>query len=208
MSRVNQTSLIKAIIDGAEKAHAFYEECSGGRWLWESAEYLINVFVAQEINAIDGAKYCTLETNVHQTLKDAQAVKRGPLKKELRHNGRFDLVVWWGNGKPRAAMEFKNQVHSYNNISKDIERIRAVVQNNPSSSSFEFGTIVFYTSCDKSSRNSAEDKIKNRIDLLHKRAESSVFKDTSVTLHHGEVHVEDESAWIFVCMVLKKLRNE
>ena len=202
--QISQKRIIDATLAGVEKAQRFYEDASGDNWLWEGPEYLLVVHVAKALHKLEGAKYCTLESNVHATLKDAQAVTLGAPPKRLRHKGRFDLVLWWGNGAPRAAFEFKNQVYSYAQIAHDVARIEGVVERNAESSSFQFGAIVFYTSCLESTRNSAGDKLNARVDHLYKELKTHVSAKAITDLHKGKIHTEGDSAWCAVCITLRR----
>lgn len=85
---------------------------------------------------------------------------------KLRNNGRFDLIIWWGGGMPRAAIEVKNQVHSYSQIYKNVERIESLIKINNNNSSLQFGANMFYTSCITTSHGSAKEKLEKRLGHL------------------------------------------
>lgn len=202
--QISQAKIISAIINGIERAQLFYEHCSGGCWLWEAPEYLMNINIAQELTAIDGAKYVTLESNVYQTLQASQNRLFGAPKKKLRHRGRFDLVFWWGNGNPRCAIEIKNQVSSYSQILKDIDRLESLIDRNKDNSSFQFGAMAFYTSCIKSTKKSAAEIIKTRINHLLEQTQNHVSAKIAVDMYHSEIISTGDSARTAVCFVLKR----
>jgi hypothetical protein len=201
--QIAQPRIIKAIVEGVEEAQRFYESCSGDCWLWEGPEYLLCASIARRIHQLEGAKYVTLESNVYQTLKDAQAVSLGAPKKKLRQGGRFDVVVWWGDGSPRVAIEVKNQVWSYAHIHKDVERIENVLQRNKENASFQFGIIAFYTSCVDNSRTKARKILERRTETLLDRTSEHVSDSISVEMVRGKIRVVDDSAWVATCLVLR-----
>lgn len=190
------------MIEGVEKAHEFYETSSGGGWLWKGPEYLISVFVSQSIMNIEGAtRYCTLESNVYKTLKEAQAITLGAPNKKLRHKGRFDLVLWRANGEPRGAIEIKNQVYSYSVISKDVERLVSVIERNSANSTFQFGALVYYTYCTDSSRQIASKILEKRIKGFKDRAKKDLPKKIDIKSYSSEIHEIDDSAWVVDCLI-------
>ncbi len=151
--QIDQSRLFQAILNGVKNAQDFYEDCSGGHWLWEAPEFLISTHIAQSVSKLKGSALVTLESNVRSALSDAAAKSRGAPPTKLRSNGRFDLVIWWGGGTPRAAIEVKNQVVSYSQIYKDVERIQSLVKRKSDSTTFQFGAIVFYTSAQDSTKH-------------------------------------------------------
>lgn len=201
--KISQAKIMLAIINGIEQAQLFYENCSGGYWLWTAPEYLININIAQKLTALDGAKYVTWSTNVHQTLRASQDRFFGAPKKKLRHRGRFGLVFWWGNDSPRCAIEVKNQVSSYSQILKDIDRLESLIDRNKDNSSFQFGVMAFYTSCIGSKQKSAAEIITTRINRLLEQTKNHVSAKIAVTMHHGEITSRGDSARVAVCFVLK-----
>ena len=59
---------------GMYKAQKAYEEWSGGLWAWNAPEYLLTVYIAQEISRIKVKPfYLTLEQHVGQALREAGA---------------------------------------------------------------------------------------------------------------------------------------
>jgi len=108
----------------------------------ESTEYLLTVNIAKELNKIKGSKFVTLENNVREILKNANAKIRGKLKEDMRPDGRCDIVFWWGRGDVRGIIEVKHVVHNYKKIEKDVVRIINMLKKD---SNMEFGMISFYT---------------------------------------------------------------
>jgi len=150
-----------------------------------------------------GAKYVTLETNVHRTLKDAQGTTCGAPNKSLKKNGPGDSGVLWGNGSPPADVEVKNNVWSYAQIREDIKRVGSVVLQNKENSSFQFGLIAFYSSCIDNTRTKARQQLKRRTSTLLARSQEHVPTGIAVHIARGTIHVVQDSAWVATCLVLK-----
>ncbi len=141
MSRaISIETIIESTLDGIDESIKFYQEWSGGEWLWNAPEYFITVKIAENIAKINGAKYITLEDNVKYVLDLAQQKGKGQASEKARANGRSDIVLWYGNEKPRAIVEVKNAVFRIKNILEDIERIQDVLEK----FTLQFGLIAFY----------------------------------------------------------------
>ena len=201
--QISQKTIVTAVLHGIERAQRFYESCTGDCWLWEGPEYLLCTNIASQLHNMPGAKYITLESNVHGTLKDAKASTLGAPNKKLRTNGRFDVVVWWGNGLPRTVVEIKNNVWSYAQVRKDVDRVCAVLLRKPGVSSIQFGLIAFYTSCKDSRDSKAKKKLEKLSDLLLARAQESTPDSISISMVRGTTHIVKDNAWTSTCFVFK-----
>jgi hypothetical protein len=136
-------------------------------------------------------------------LEDADAKALGAPKKALRKNGRFDVVVWWGEGyQPRAVIEVKNHVWSYANISKDVERIESVLQRNKENSSFQFGLIACYASAVDNGRSHASAQLERNTKTLLSRIKDNVSDSTKIAMTQGQIYSIQNSAWVATCFVL------
>ncbi|MGO9007189.1 MAG: hypothetical protein ACLQIQ_18190 [Beijerinckiaceae bacterium] len=122
---VSEDDIVAASLKGIVAAQNAYEAWSG-EWLWRAPEYLSTVYVAREIGKLSAG--ITLENSARSAIKDAGAKGRGKLHSHIRDKGRFDLLLWWGNGTPRAPIEVKCQVLSIYKIRRDIKRIVAVLK--------------------------------------------------------------------------------
>ena len=57
MSRaISIETIIESTLDGIDESIKFYQEWSGGEWLWNAPEYFITVKIAENIAKINGAK--------------------------------------------------------------------------------------------------------------------------------------------------------
>ena len=139
---VPMEAVINKTLSGIAKAQRDYNAWSG-LWLWEAPEYMLTTYIAKELWTIPGSKYLTLEPKVRRTLKNAGGVGRGRTPKFARLDGRFDIVLWWKNGTPRAVIEVKKEIGYPYKIKKDIERISTMLRTR---NSLRYGLIAFYTS--------------------------------------------------------------
>lgn len=199
---------VSAAIRGVENAQRTYEGWSG-EWLWQAPEYMTTVYVAKALAEAIGPKFVTLETNTKSALEDAGAKGRGRLHWHIRQDGRFDILLWWANGTPRAPIEVKVQVTNANRILADVRRIEKVVLRKRSNSTIDFGLIVYYISLKdaESGLPSAKQKIEKRI--------KDIFDDVFIELNGkcrlaqetSKIHIDQDSAWAAVVLIIKPPRE-
>ncbi len=197
-------STLKAIID----SHEEYIEWSDGEWLWNAPEYLLTVNIAKELNRIDKNKYITLEDNVRKTMDIAKATGAGRMHPDVRENGRFDIVLWWAGGTPRAVIEVKNSVCTYENIKIDVTRIKEVLNRKTDLSDFQFGLIAFYISINYS-KGSGKDELTKQIKNIYESARKELGGDFTIEMHLqkcGIVSENDDTDTY--CAVVFKIRNK
>jgi len=195
-------TIISKILDGIVQAQKDYVEWSGD-WLWNAPEYMLNIYIAQKIVKIDGAKYLTLENSAKSAMDDAGAVGKGKLHSNIRANGRFDALLWWGGYKPRAVIEVKNQIRNVNNIKDDLLRISKVLQRKSEDSSFQFGVVAYYTSCRDNKKFTAKELLEKRIDNIFIDAVDLLKDECEVIPYSKSIRVEDDSAWIAAALLVK-----
>lgn len=205
--QISQPNIIHAAINGIQDAQNTYVSYSDGEWAWRGPEYLLCANIASRLFKLDGAKHITLESNVTKTLASADAAKRGAPKKSLRKNGRFDIVLWWGSGLPRAVIEVKNGVYSYSQIYMDVERISEALVSSRIRSSIQFGMVAFYISAKDNAKTKAEKQILSILKTLFNHTIDSIPRGAVVSLHHGTIHTVGTSAWVGACLMLKSAPN-
>ncbi len=198
-------SVVDAILRGFEESHNTYQEWSGGSWLWEAPEYLICSTVARQIAEIDGAKFITLENGSKRTLEDAGARGKGRLSKDIREKGRVDILLWWGDGSPRAVIEIKNQIYSSAQYEGDIKRICGFLNRNGHESSLQFGVFAFYESAFSGERKSAKEKVEGRIDRIYYKVSNLFPNQFDLSLYRSDVNEEiKDNAWGSACILIKR----
>lgn len=203
MARLSKNVIIEACLNGIEKSYFEYFEWSGNEWLWKAPEYFLTVNIAKEIWSLDGSKYITLEDNIKETLKSANAKIKGRLSEYMRANGRADIVLWWGKGTPRAVLEVKHRVYMFVNIQEDLDRIIEILKKE---SDLEFGISAFYV--DQNYKNgNIEKKLEKKILKLFEDAKEYLAyysKNLKLEIFY-RIHPEDnENVWGSVVILINK----
>jgi hypothetical protein len=206
-AQISIAKIANGAIKGVVNAHRAYEKCSGGDWLWNAPEYFATVFVAQEITKLDGAKYVTLEHGAKAAIEDAGARGRGKLHHKIRENGRFDVLLWWGSDEtPRAPIEVKSRVVGIKNIQADLQRVAKVVQRSKQDSSFQFGMVVFYTSCKDRKNSSAQETLTERLEGINTDCKKMLPR-CDVKMRNSKIYVDGDSAWVASAIVIKPIKD-
>lgn len=195
-------AIARGAINGIVKAQKAYADWSGGEWLWCAPEYLATVFVAQEVAKLDGSKFVTIEHGATAAIKDAGARGRGKLHHKIRANGRFDVLLWWADETPRAAIEVKCQVTRIEKIKADLLRIEKVIHRNKQDSSFQFGMVVFYTSCKDGKGFTAKEILVKRLENINAGCKKLLPK-CIVKMSNSKIYTDGDSAWVASAIVLK-----
>jgi len=189
-------NIAEACLNGIEESFNIYKKWSGGEWLWNSPEYLITIKIAENISSVNQSQYITLEDNLEYLLNEAGAYKKDCIFENIRENGRSDIVLWWGNGTPRAIIEVKNSVFNFSKIEKDILRIQGVLKKE---SKIQFGIIAFYTDIG-SRKGDAEFKLIKRIEKIYKEIKS----EKCILNYRTMSDDKDFNAYGSVCLIFKK----
>lgn len=205
-AQISIAEIAKGALKGIVKAQKEYEKWSGGEWLWCAPEYFSTIFVAQEIAKLEGSKYVTVENGARSAIDDAGAMGRGRLHSKIRANGRFDILLWWADETPRAPIEVKCQVAGIDKIKADLQRIEKVLHRNKADSSFQFGMVVFYTSCKKGNGFSAKDILAKRIENI-KNDCGHLIQSCTVQMISPKIYGDSDSAWAASAIILKPIAN-
>ena len=140
------------------KAHKQYFRLSGGLWLWEAPEYFVTTSIFREIATLSSRSYyITLEHGVRDTIDDAGGLMPGRPRQSLRIDGRYDIVLWWANGTPRAVMEVKSQISGFSGISDDVTRLCATLSG--AKNGIRCGLIAYYESFGDGQRKRASERL-------------------------------------------------
>ena len=203
MSRaIRIDNIANACLDGIDKSFKEYEDWSDGWWLWKAPEYLLTVNIAKELWKMEGSKYITLEDNIKETLKNANASLKGRTSGYMRSNGRADIILWWGNYTPRAIIEVKHRVYKFGSYVSDVDRIIEMLKKD---SEIQFGIVAFYIQ-NKYAGN-VEEKMINRIKVLHEQTRDYIERYASnlnTTLYKRVIADEDdENVWASVSILIK-----
>ena len=198
-----KSDIIKSTLDGIDESMNIYQAWSDGEWLLKAPEYFITVKIAENISKLYGIKYITLEDNVKSILNLAKA--KGTTSNISRKNGRFDIVVWGKNGRPRVIIEVKKYVYRVGKIQEDIERIQEVLKRKKSKSTIEFGLIAFYTSRTYNAKNAKQklaDKMTTMLEEIKEQNNDITFE---MFFRGHEIIKDDTDAWASVVILMQNI---
>ncbi len=202
--------IAKKTLGGISAAQKHYEYWTGGCWLWEAPEYMVATHIAKHISNIENESfYLTLEHNVRGALKDAGGQGRGRPRKALRPDGKFDILVWRGDGKPMAVIEVKNQVTGFSYIRADVSRICATLKRpNAGRYTIRCGFIAYYISLNDGKRKPAKNRVIDRVGRIAKKVEESANdKGMKFRRFPGRVKVVGDDGGAWTAEVLKISRS-
>ena len=198
-----KSDIIKSTLDGIDESMNIYQAWSDGEWLLKAPEYFITVKIAENISKLYGIKYITLEDNVKSILNLAKA--KGTTSNISRKNGRFDIVVWGKNGRPRVIIEVKKYVYRVGKIQEDIERIQEVLKRKKSKSTIEFGLIAFYTWRTYDAKNAKQklaDKMTTMLEEIKEQNNDITFE---MFFRGHEIIKDDTDAWASVVILMQNI---
>lgn len=199
---VSAENVLAAALRGMVDAQKCYEEiCSA--WLTEAPEYYATVRVAERIAKLDGAKFVSLEHSAKGAIVEAGAIGRGKLKNAMRPNGRFDILLWWGNGTPRAPIEVKIGVTSIDKIHADIIRIQKVVHHQKNKSTIGFGVVAFYSYARSTKSLTAKQKLEAMYINVAKSAKEIVGENCDTCFKSSKIYEDDGEAWRAGVLLIK-----
>lgn len=201
---VSMDEVVNCALEAIVNAHDEYLIWTNGEWLWNAPEYFLTVKIAEKIANLEKTKFVTMEDNVDYILDHAHAKGSGRMHSDIRKNGRFDIVLWWATGAPRAVIEVKNGVNVFNKITDDIRRIKEVLNRKIGVSKIQFGLMAFYIS--QQYKNSAKDKLQKQINNIFEQAKDEVG-DTFQIEQYGQEFMfceDDINAYSPVVFLIKR----
>jgi len=192
--------IVTKTLEGIARAQHDYKTLSGGYWLWMAPEHFVTSCIAREIRNVGcHTYYLTLESGVRDTTY-AGGRRSGRSPSALRLNGKFDIVLWWGNNHPRAVIEVTKQVTGFSTIRSDVARICTVLSQPPPPSTFQCGLVVFYASKYLEGRpNDVESRLKDRLEKMKSTTEKFANnQDLHLDWTARPMERDEDSAWTAV----------
>ena len=189
---------IENTLKGIDKAQRDYERWSGGYWLYQAPEYLMTTYVAKELAThTEHSYYITLEHNTADAVSDAGGMRPGRPRNDLRPSGKFDILLWWGNGTPRAIIEVKKHISQYKHISADNSRMCTVLEQH---TTIRHGIMAYYTAHNgEESQRGLRKFLLNRLHTIECETRDYVQgrgTGMSVRNHHKRVKLVADWAWV------------
>lgn len=141
---VKGSEIILNLINGAEKACLEYIKMSGRPSPGFAPESFIQAGAARALQKV-GQTLVVLEESVADTYNAARPPTPGRVKNSVS-KGRYDIVAYWKNGKPRAAIEVKSPINSLikQKYHKDFNRLLETINGHPDTK-FQYGIFLFLT---------------------------------------------------------------
>lgn len=214
---IPRQEVIKAVIEGLNSARKQYDHIAG-EYLRYAPEYFAGVHIFQAMHKRfskrdTNAGFITMEGMYRDVGKSAKAVQRGRKHKVLPSNSRPDIVLWWGNEQPRAALELKTSLRTYGAAIKDIEKLCAMLNRGKETSSIQFGALAIYTDTWESELR----RDKSPAEALLRRWEKLLVSAKAVIEENGcklALHdyksghlVDGESEqWLAGCLIIERKR--
>lgn len=207
-------NILEHIFKGGLGAARVFDRATGGCRLSDASEHFLTAGVFRELSNLKGATH--LEVSVKDCCKEAGAIRKGRSSKRDRKNGRYDLVHYWVDQTPRAAIEVKNGIRHASRavLTSDFDRLTRSLAASKDST-FQFAAFVFFATVDYSNkdethgarRKRARDKLTgllNRIDEIAKEftdhASRKLLRRTYSSRVNYSPH-EDEGAWLIGMIV-------
>lgn len=207
-------NILEHIFKGGLNAARVFDRATGGCRLSDASEHFLTAGVFRELSNLKGATH--LEVSVKECCKEARAIRKGRSTKRDRKNGRYDLVHYWVDQTPRAAIEVKNGIRHANRavLTSDFHRLTRSLAASKDST-FQFAAFVFFATVDYSKKDEvhrarkkrAREKLTdllNRIDEIAKEftdhSSRKLLRRTYTSRVNYSSH-EDEGAWLIGLIV-------
>ncbi|MCH6485029.1 hypothetical protein MMG85_15865 [Pseudoxanthomonas sp. LH2527] len=163
--------IISQIFAGALRSAKVFDRATGGCRLSDASEHFLTGGIFEALSKCKGATH--LEVPVAACREEAGAIRCGKPSKRDRMQGRYDLVHYWANERPRVAIEVKNGVRVMNTalFRGDFERLTRTLTAS-TDSSYQFCAFVFFATADYKQKSllSAEKKLaKEKLEVLTSR---------------------------------------
>ena len=187
--------IIDNTLTGIAKAQKDYESWTGGYWLWQAPEYLITTYIARQITTYRGHNYyVTLEHNTRAAIDAAGGMRQGRPRRDLRLQGKFDILLWWANDTPRAIIEVKRHISAFEHVEKDVARICSTLKQE---NHIRAGLVAYYTS-HGSEPDEVAQFISERLEVIETGTRDYVENKRGMKLRHcrGKIRIVEDSAWV------------
>ena len=204
----NSKDIAKLAISGVEKAAAEFSRMSDGLWLNSAPEYFVTTHVAQALHSKLEKKTILLEYSVNEALKESGSTKPGKSKKELRRNGRFDILLTRRNYDPWCALEVKSPVWTSTKCIQDMKRLRETLEHRKHNSTLRCGAMVFYSDWAKPQKK--HQTVEDAVEAFDERFEVNLLKffpktsGFTYTLEKGKIRKgKSGDAWRAYCLFVE-----
>lgn len=205
--------LVNTLVSGGEKAFKAFFSLSNGAWLDHAPEYFLTSHAAAAFHGSEKTS-AWLEASVSETRAEATAINRGRPHPEERRNGRYDIVLYWANGTPRAAVEVKSPLWSADvaRLEPDFSRLCKTLAA-ASDSTFQFCAFLYYASVAEPERihsNARQRMLKMLKRIDGHASEKAMEHGLTMVPIRGRIHPggDDDGAWVVAANVFVRAGGE
>lgn len=205
--------LLNGFILGGEAAFKRFYRLSGGYWLDHAPEYFLTSHAAAAISNSSNTT-AWMEASVEETRTLAAAVGRGRPHGQDRPNGRYDIVLYWENGSPRAVVEVKSPIWfpDTTKLSPDFLLLSKTMAANRECP-LEFCALLYYASVDDPKRtfDNASQRLRKLVLDVHEQAKNMAIKyKLSAVSRGGRIHrsSQDPGAWTISASIFVRPGSE
>ncbi|MBI5163631.1 MAG: hypothetical protein HY985_06995 [Magnetospirillum sp.] len=206
MTRISKDTIVWAAMAGITEAQRTYAEWTRniGYFSW-APEYLLTVSIANLLREHCGALTVWPEHSVADAARDAGAADAG-IPQHMAANGRADLLLYWAKSpQPRAVIEVKRNVQSWNCIADDLARARALVLRNGKGNSFQLAMVVFSTTLvSRTDEARAIRTLTGRLARFASSADALSRTDWRCYLRAGDIAGTGEEYWAPAAVVFER----
>lgn len=179
-----------------QKAQDDYYRMSG-HWMAVGPEYWVTSYVARALWKQCGDGTVVAEGSSDDTRRKVGQKPGRPSKNVL--NKRYDIVLYFSNGTPRAVIEIKNN-QQWETIVKDVTRVIDALKN----AKLRFGAVGYYCEQMGGAQKSGKEKIKGYTSNLEERAKAIAAKDHFKSTLYKSIGTVGNNAWSAGCIVLER----
>ena len=193
---VQRAHISNTIVKGIRKAQADYCQMSG-YWASEGPEYWITSYVARALWKQSGDCTVVAEGRSDVTRKEA-GPKRGRPSKAVQ-NKRYDIVLYFSNGNPRAVIEIKNNQQP-DAVLRDVKRVVDALKQ----SKLRFGAVGYCYAQREGEKKLAKEKVRDYANTICEGAIEHAAKDRFKVTLHKYIKVERDHAWSAGCVLVER----
>jgi hypothetical protein len=209
----SQNDVSRAVLKGIGSAVSKYRHMVGDR-LDSAPEYFVVSSIAEALSRRIEKTWVTMEAPVKKTMENARASMRGRPHKQLSPQGRFDIVLYWKTGRPRAALEVKHPVtHSgHKGLISDLRRLCATLKRSTANDgTIQLGMLAYYLSSGepKKKDNNATARIRRqRLEIETRLRKFAEKKHCRIVPHYGRTRRLNDGAWMACCIRVQRKRSD
>ncbi len=186
-----------AILKGIRKAHRDYYRMSGGYWMSDGPESWVQIYVARALWKIFGDGTVACEAGSTATVEDAG--RRRKRLSSLVKGKRYDIVLYFKKGTPRAVIEIKRQ-KSKESVLRDVKKVVAALK----AANLRFGAVAYLRSRPGGKQKTASEKLSDYVNDIELRADKVTGRKYTTKNSRAYISGDTDDAWIADCILIER----